>query len=117
MKYNIKKYDYLIVGAEPFGATCAHEAALRGKRCLVIERRSHLGGNLYTHQENGINVHDYGAHIFHTDKKPVWDYVNQFTEFNGYINQVIANYKGDLYKMIEKKKKLYLWKNIEKISR
>jgi UDP-galactopyranose mutase len=72
---------------------------LRGKRCLVIERRSHLGGNLYTHQENGINVHDYGAHIFHTDKKPVWDYVNQFTEFNGYINQVIANYKGDLYNL------------------
>ena len=99
MKYNIKKYDYLIVGAGPFGATFAHEAALRGKRCLVIERRSHLGGNLYTHQENGINVHDYGAHIFHTDKKPVWDYVNQFTEFNGYINQVIANYKGDLYNL------------------
>ena len=99
MKYNIKKYDYLIVGAGPFGATFAHEAALRGKRCLVIERRSHLGGNLYTHQENGINVHDYGARIFHTDKKPVWDYVNQFTEFNGYINQVIANYKGDLYNL------------------
>lgn len=99
MKHNTKKYDYLIVGAGPFGATFAHEAALRGKRCLVIERRGHLGGNLYTHQENGINVHDYGAHIFHTDNKPVWDYVNQFTEFNGYINQVVANYKGDLYNL------------------
>ena len=99
MKYNIKNYDYLIVGAGPFGAIFAHEAAVRGKRSLIIERRSHLGGNMYTHQENGINVHDYGAHIFHTDNKAVWDYVNQFTEFNGYINQVVANFEGDLYNL------------------
>ena len=99
MNYNTKNYDYLIVGAGPFGAIFAHEAAARGKRSLIIERRSHLGGNMYTHKENGINVHDYGAHIFHTDNKPVWDYVNQFTEFNGYINQVVANFKGDLYNL------------------
>ena len=99
MQHNTKNYDYLIVGAGPFGAIFAHEAAARGKRSLIIERRSHLGGNMHTHKENGINVHDYGAHIFHTDNKPVWDYVNQFTEFNGYINQVVANYKGDLYNL------------------
>ena len=99
MKHNTKNYDYLIVGAGPFGAIFAHEAAARGKRSLIIERRPHFGGNMHTHKENGINVHDYGAHIFHTDNKPVWDYVNQFTEFNSYINQVVANYKGDLYNL------------------
>ncbi|GHU43307.1 UDP-galactopyranose mutase [Bacilli bacterium] len=99
MRHHTKNYDYLIVGAGPFGATFAHEVAKRGKRCLLIERRSHLGGNLYTHQENGITIHDYGAHIFHTDNKAIWDYVNQFTAFNGYINQVIANFKGDLYNL------------------
>ena len=99
MKYNTKNYDYLIVGAGPFGTTFAHEAAKRGKRSLVIEKRTHVGGNTYTHKENGINVHDYGAHIFHTDNKMVWDYVNQFTEFNGYINQVVADYKGELYNL------------------
>ncbi|MDN6207808.1 MAG: UDP-galactopyranose mutase [Lactococcus sp.] len=95
MKHNTKNYDYLIVGAGPFGAIFAHEAAARGKRSLIIERRPHFGGNMHTHKENGINVHDYGAHIFHTDNKPV----NQFTEFNNYINQVVANYKGDLYNL------------------
>lgn len=99
MHHNTKKYDYLIVGAGPFGTIFAHEAADRGKRSLIIERRSHLGGNMHTHKENGINIHDYGAHIFHTDNKFVWDYVNQFTEFNSYINQVVANYKGDLYSL------------------
>jgi UDP-galactopyranose mutase len=99
MKYNTKNYDYLIVGAGPFGAIFAHEAAKRGKKVLVVEKRAHIGGNMYTHKENGINVHDYGAHIFHTDNKEVWDYVNQFTEFNGYINYVIANYKGELYNL------------------
>lgn len=99
MRHNHKNYNYLIVGAGPFGAIFAHEAAKRGKRSLIIERRSHIGGNMYTHQEHGINVHDYGAHIFHTDNKKVWEYVNQFTEFNGYINQVIANYKGELYNL------------------
>lgn len=99
MKYNTKNYDYLIVGAGPFGSIFAYEAAKRNKKVLVIEKRSHVGGNMYTHKENGINVHDYGAHIFHTDNKEVWAYVNQFTEFNGYINQVVANYKGELYNL------------------
>lgn len=99
MKLNTKNYDYLIVGSGPYGAIFAYEAAKRGKRSLIIEKRSHIGGNMYTHKENGINVHDFGAHIFHTDNKEVWDYVNQFTEFNGYINQVVANYKGELYNL------------------
>ncbi|AGV72872.1 UDP-galactopyranose mutase [Lactococcus cremoris] len=99
MKYNTKNYDYLIVGSGPYGAIFAYEAAKRGKRSLIIEKRTHIGGNMYTHKENGINVHDFGAHIFHTDNKEVWDYVNQFTEFNGYINQVVANYKGELYNL------------------
>ena len=89
MKYNTKNYDYLIVGAGPYGAIFAHEAAKRGKRSLIIERRAHVGGNMYTHKENGINVHDYGAHIFHTDNKEVWDYVNQFTEFNGSLIKLL----------------------------
>ncbi|SJZ88246.1 UDP-galactopyranose mutase [Pilibacter termitis] len=99
MNYNTKNYDYLIVGSGPFGAIFAYEAAKRGKRVLVVEKRSHIGGNMYTHKEHGINVHDYGAHIFHTDNKEVWDYVNQFTEFNGYINQVVANFNGELYNL------------------
>ncbi|MDR2832585.1 MAG: UDP-galactopyranose mutase [Streptococcaceae bacterium] len=99
MKYNKKNYDYLIVGAGPFGAIWAREAASRGKRSLIIEKRATIGGNMHTHKEHGINVHDYGAHIFHTDNKEVWDYINQFSEFNGYINQVVANYKGDLYNL------------------
>lgn len=99
MKYNTKNYDYLIVGAGPYGSIFAHEAAKHGKRSLIIERRNTLGGNMATHKEHGINVHDFGAHIFHTDNKMVWDYVNQFTEFNGYINQVVANYKGELYNL------------------
>ncbi|MEG1487770.1 UDP-galactopyranose mutase [Lactococcus sp.] len=99
MQFNTKNYDYLIVGSGPYGAIFAYEAAKRGKRSLIIEKRTHIGGNMYTHKEQGINVHDYGAHIFHTDNKEVWDYVNQFTEFNGYINQVVANYKGELYNL------------------
>ncbi|MBB5887665.1 UDP-galactopyranose mutase [Lactovum miscens] len=99
MKFNTKNYDYLIVGAGPYGSVFAHEASKRGKRSLIIERRKMLGGNMATHKEHGINVHDFGAHIFHTDNKEVWDYVNQFTEFNGYINQVVANYKGELYNL------------------
>ncbi|PCS05073.1 UDP-galactopuranose mutase [Lactococcus piscium] len=98
-QYNIKNYDYLIVGAGPFGAIFAHEAAQRGKRSLIIDRRSHVGGNLYTHKAHGITVHDYGAHIFHTDNKLVWNYVNQFTEFKQYTHQVLANYKGELYNL------------------
>ncbi|MDT2886060.1 UDP-galactopyranose mutase [Lactococcus lactis] len=99
MKYNNKAYDYIVVGAGPYGSIFAYEAAKRGKRSLIIEKRLNIGGNMYTHKEHGINVHDFGAHIFHTDNKEVWDYINQFTEFNGYINQVIANYKGELYNL------------------
>ncbi|KAA8719130.1 UDP-galactopyranose mutase [Lactococcus garvieae subsp. garvieae] len=99
MKYNTKNYDYLIVGTGPYGSIFAHEAAKRGKRVLMLEKRNHVGGNMYTRKEHGINVHEYGAHIFHTDNKEVWDYIQQFTEFNGYINQVVANYKGELYNL------------------
>lgn len=99
MKYNTKNYDYLIVGAGPYGSVFAYEAAKHGKCSLIIEKRDHIGGNMYTHKEHGINIHDYGAHIFHTDNKEIWDYINQFTEFNGYVNQVIANYKGELYNL------------------
>ena len=93
------KYDYLIVGAGPFGAVFAHEAKERGKRVLVIDKRSHTGGNMYCEKVEGINVHKYGAHIFHTSNKEVWDYVNQFCTFNNYINSPIANYKGEIYNL------------------
>jgi UDP-galactopyranose mutase len=98
-KYNTKDYDYLIVGAGPYGMIFAYEAAKRGKRSLIIEKRPHIGGNMYTHTEHGITVHDYGAHIFHTDNKEVWDYIRQFAPFNGYQNQVVANYQGHLYNL------------------
>jgi len=93
------KYDYLIVGAGPFGAVFAHEAKKRGKRVLVIDKRSHTGGNMYCEKVEGINVHKYGAHIFHTSNKEVWDYVNQFCTFNNYINSPIANYKDEIYNL------------------
>ncbi|MCT4396509.1 UDP-galactopyranose mutase [Periweissella beninensis] len=96
---NQKKYDYLVVGAGPFGAIFAHEVARLGKRILVIEKRPFIGGNLHTHEQYGIHIHDFGAHIFHTDNKEVWQYINQFAEFNSYTNQVIANYKGELYNL------------------
>ena len=99
MSLNDKNYDYLVVGAGPFGAIFAYEAAKRGKRSLLIEKRAHLGGNMYTHTEHGITVHDFGAHIFHTDNKEVWDYIRKFADFNGYQNQVVANYKGELYNL------------------
>ena len=99
LKYNKKKCNYLIAGAGPYGSIFAHEAAKKGKRILLIDKRLHIGGNMYTHKEHGINVHDYGAHIFHTDNKKVWNYINQFTDFNGYINQVVANYNGELYNL------------------
>lgn len=94
-----KKYDYLIVGSGLYGATFAHLAAKRGKHCLVIDKRSHLGGNLYCENVEGINVHKYGAHIFHTSNKQVWDFVNSIVEFNRYTNSPIANYKGKLYNL------------------
>ena len=93
------KYDYLIVGAGPFGAVFAYEATKRGKKCLVIDKRNHIGGNMYCEKVEDINVHKYGAHIFHTSNKEVWDYVNQFCTFNNYINSPIANYKGKIYNL------------------
>ena len=93
------KYDYLIVGAGLFGSVFAYEAKKRGKKCLVIDKRSHIGGNIYCENIGGINVHRYGAHIFHTSNKEVWDYINQFAEFNNYINSPIAVYKDELYNM------------------
>ncbi|MHB8961965.1 MAG: UDP-galactopyranose mutase [Saccharofermentanales bacterium] len=94
-----KKLDYLIVGSGLAGAVFAHEAISKGKTCLVVERRSHTGGNVYCEQVEGINVHKYGAHIFHTDNKRVWEYVNRFAEFNNYINSPISNYKGEIYNL------------------
>lgn len=93
------KYDYLIVGAGLFGAVSANLLTKQGKRCLVVDKRSHIGGNVYTEQVQGINVHQYGAHIFHTNNKKVWDFVNQFAEFNRYTNSPIANYQGQLYNL------------------
>ena len=93
------KYDYLIVGSGLFGATFAYKAKQSGKRCLVIEKRPHLGGNVYCENTEGINVHKYGAHIFHTNNKQVWDFVNSFVEFNRYTNSPIANYKGKQYNL------------------
>ena len=95
----MKKYDYLIVGAGLYGAVFAYEANKRGKKCLVIDRRKHIGGNIYCENINGINVHKYGAHIFHTSDKEIWNYVNQFVEFNNYVNSPIANYKGEIYNL------------------
>ncbi len=92
-------YDYLIVGAGLFGAVFAHEAGRAGKRCLVIDRRSHIGGNVYTEEIAGINVHRYGAHIFHTSNKEVWDYMNSFVPFNRYTNSPVARYKDELYNL------------------
>ena len=92
-------YDYLIVGAGLSGAIFAHEATKRGKKVKVIDKRDHIGGNIYCEEVEGINVHKYGAHIFHTSNKKVWDYVNQFAEFNNYINSPVANYKGSLYNL------------------
>ena len=93
------KYDYLIVGSGLFGSVFAYEMTKRGKKCLVIEKRSHIGGNVYTEEEHGINVHKYGAHILHTDNKEIWNYINQFAEFNRYTNSPVANYKGELYNL------------------
>lgn len=93
------KYDYLVVGAGLYGAIFAHEAKKRGKSVVVVEKRSHIAGNVYTEKIAGINVHKYGAHIFHTNNKEVWKYINQFAEFNRYTNSPIANYKGELYSL------------------
>ena len=95
----MKKYDYLIVGSGLFGATFAHLAHKQGKTCLVIDKRPHQGGNIYCENIEGINVHKYGAHIFHTSNKEVWDFVNAIVEFNRYTNSPVANYKGKLYNL------------------
>lgn len=92
-------YDYLIVGAGLFGAVFAHEAYKKGRTCLVIDKRNNIGGNIYTEITEGINVHKYGAHIFHTSDKQIWDYVNRFAEFNNYINSPVAIYKDELYNL------------------
>ena len=93
------RYDFLIVGAGLFGSVFAHEATKRGKKCLVIDRRDHIGGNIYTEEVEGINVHRYGAHIFHTKSREVWDYVNQFAEFNNFVNSPIARIGDEVYNM------------------
>ena len=95
----MNKYDYLIVGSGLFGATFAYRAKQMGKKCLVIDKRPHLGGNVYCENIEGINVHKYGAHIFHTNNKEVWDFVNSIVEFNRYTNSPVANYKGKLYNL------------------
>ena len=91
--------DYLVVGAGLFGAVFAHEAKKRGRKVLVIDKREHIGGNVYSYEKNGIMVHHYGAHIFHTNNTKIWKYVNQFTEFNRFTNSPIANYKGKIYSL------------------
>lgn len=95
----MKKYDYLIVGAGLFGAVFAHEMTRDGKRCLVIDKRDHIAGNIYCENVEDINVHKYGAHIFHTSDKTIWEYMNQFAEFNNYINSPVAIYKDELYNL------------------
>ena len=93
------KYDYLIVGSGLFGSIFAYEMTKKDKKCLVIEKRNHIGGNVYTQLKENINVHEYGAHIFHTNNKEVWQYINQFADFNRYTNSPVANYKGELYNL------------------
>ena len=95
----MKKYDYLIVGAGLYGAVMAYELGKKGKKCLVIDRRDHIAGNIYCEEIEGIHVHKYGAHIFHTSDKKIWEYMNQFTEFNNYINSPVAVYKDELYNL------------------
>jgi UDP-galactopyranose mutase len=92
-----RKYDYVIVGSGFFGAICAHELKKAGKKVVVLEKRDHIGGNTYTEEKDGVHIHKYGAHIFHTNDESVWNYVNQFVEFRQYAHSVIANYKGEIY--------------------
>jgi len=107
----MKKYDYLIVGSGLFGAVFAHQVGLKGKKCLVIDKRSQAGGNVYCEKMEGINVHTYGAHIFHTSDREVWDYVSNLVEFNRYTNSPVANYKGELYNLPFNMNTFYqLWK-------
>jgi UDP-galactopyranose mutase len=93
------KYDYIIVGSGFFGSICAYELTKKGKKCLILEQRNHIGGNCYTSNKNGINVHEYGPHIFHTSNKEVWDWINQFVSFNNFTLRPVANYKGEIYSL------------------
>jgi len=105
------KYDYLIVGSGLFGAVFAHQSGLKGKKCLVIDKRSHIGGNVYCENIEEINVHKYGAHIFHTGDREVWNYVSNLVEFNRYTNSPVANYKGELFNLPFNMNTFYqLWK-------
>ena len=97
--FTMKKYDYVLVGSGLYAGVWAYEAKKRGKTCLVVEKRDHIGGNVYCEEVEGIHVHRYGAHIFHTSDRQVWDYVNQLAEFNRYTNSPVANYKGEMYNM------------------
>ncbi len=109
----MKKYDYLIVGAGLFGSVFAFEATQRGKKCLVVDKREHIGGNIYTQNVDGINVHKYGAHIFHTDSTEIWNYITKFAEFNNFVNTPIANYKGELYNLPFNMHTFYqMWKTV-----
>ena len=96
---NSYKFDYLVVGSGLFGAVFAHAANQKNKNCLVIDRRNHIGGNIYCEQRDDINIHKYGAHIFHTSNKDVWNYINQFADFNNYVNSPVANYRGEIYNL------------------
>ena len=95
----MKQYDYLVVGAGLYGAVFAQQAKEKGKKVLVIDKRPHIAGNVYTEDVEGIHVHKYGAHIFHTNNKRVWDYITKFAEFNRFTNSPVANYKGELYSL------------------
>ena len=96
----MKEYDYLIVGSGFFGSICAYELSRLGKKCLVIEKRNHIGGNCYTEKRDGINVHIYGPHIFHTSNEKVWKWINQFVKFNNFTLRPVANYKGEIYSLL-----------------
>jgi UDP-galactopyranose mutase len=96
---DVMQYDFLIVGAGLFGSAFAHEATKKNKRCLVVDKKEHIGGHLYTESIGGINVHRYGPHIFHTDDKQIWDYVNQFADFNHFMNSPLVNYRGEIYNL------------------
>lgn len=116
----IKTYDFLIVGAGLFGATCAYLLSQQNKKVLVIDKRNHIGGNIYTELNNGIFVHKYGAHIFHTSNKDIWDFVNQFATFEPYTHNVIANYKGELYNLpfnMNTFKQLYNISTVDELNR
>jgi len=98
-RFDVEKYDYLIVGAGLFGSVFAYEMKKRGKKCLALDKRAHTGGNIYCEEKDGIRIHKYGAHIFHTSDRKIWDYVNQFAEFNNYVNSPVANFHGEIYNL------------------